>query len=174
MTEAMKSFLTGCLAICLLKLSLAIEVDINQYLDSGPAKRENVNFEEEDGKKKLSNAEIYANLKESLASIRKSCGQLCDVSMTSGTQGKYFDQLTKEVDCKALFENENIDNVGQFKEPPMRIPKWLYSDYDYNGRVPIEHFYRDDSKGSTHYTNWTKEIIDIIDGQIKNGTLKGE
>ncbi len=45
--------------------------------------------DEADCKPKLSNKEMYANLKKYLASIKESCGQVCDTSMT-GEQGKYY------------------------------------------------------------------------------------
>lgn len=180
--KAMKSIIISSFIVFLVNYTVGVEIDINQYVDLGSGSQSplrekfKANFDEEnpeDCGTKLSSKEIYANLKESLASVRKSCGQLCDASVT-GSPGKYFDQLTKAVDCKALFENENVDNASQFSAPPMRIPKWLYSDYNYDGRVEIEYFYRDDSKGSTHYTNWTKEMTELIQKQIDDGTLVGK
>ena len=94
-----------------------------------------------DHKTKLSNKEIYENLKKSLQSIKKSCGEICDQSI-KGEPNDYFQQIKKKVDCTALFNNPDIDNVSQFENPPMRIPKWLVPEYNYGGRVPITNFYR--------------------------------
>ena len=94
-----------------------------------------------DHKSKLSNKEIYENLKTSLKSIKESCGEICDQSIT-GKPNVYFQEIKKNVDCLALFKNSDIDNVSQFESPPMRIPKWLVPEYNYGGRVPITNFYR--------------------------------
>ena len=87
----------------------------------------------------------HANLKENLAKIRASCGEVCDLSIT-GPKGKYYDVLTKEVDCRALFENELIDAPSEFNSPPANIPKYLLSEFSYGGRVRLEKDWRDDSE----------------------------
>ena len=104
----------------------------------------------------LTNKQIYENLKKSLTSIKKSCGEICDQTIT-GTQGEYFEHIKKNVDCESIFSNPNIDNVAEFKEPPMKIPKWLISDYNYGGKVEIVKFYKDDSKRTDEEIHWTKE-----------------
>ncbi len=45
--------------------------------------------DETECKPKLSNKGLYANLKKYLASIKESCGQVCDTSIT-GEEGKYY------------------------------------------------------------------------------------
>ena len=86
---------------------------------------------------KIPNKEAYENLRSTIASVKKACGDVCNTSQ-KGIPGKYFNQITKNVDCAALFQNDaEIDAPSQFQEPPMRIPKWLAEDYSYGGSVPI-------------------------------------
>ena len=55
----------------------------------------------------------------------------------SGKPGKYFDEITKDINCPALFSNPDMDIPSQFKEPPIKIPRWLLDDYSYHGKVEI-------------------------------------
>ena len=55
----------------------------------------------------------------------------------SGKPGKYFDEITKDINCPALFSNPDMDIPSQFKDPPIKIPKWLLDDYSYHGKVEI-------------------------------------
>ena len=60
--------------------------------------------------------------------MKKSCGEVCDQRIT-GKPGKYFDQITKDIQCHALFSEVGIDLPSRFETPPMKIPKWLRNDY---------------------------------------------
>ncbi len=46
-----------------------------------------------------SNREAWDGLKRSLARIREACGEVCDTRKT-GTPGKYYEFIQKEVDCR--------------------------------------------------------------------------
>ena len=67
---------------------------------------------------------MYANLKRRIESIRMSCGQVCQTNM-KGEPGKYYQAIRKEVDCKALFTNTDLDAASEFQFPPKKIPKYL-------------------------------------------------
>ena len=81
--------------------------------------------EEPEPKPKLSNKEIYENLKKRIKSVKESCGQVCDTTI-QGEPGKYYQALKKEVNCEALFTNPDLDAEGEFQFPPKKIPKYLW------------------------------------------------
>ena len=68
-----------------------------------------------DKKNKLTNKEIYTNLKKSLESIKKSCGDICDQTI-KGEPGPYFDHIKKSVNCEALFSNPEIGKEHALKK----------------------------------------------------------
>ena len=95
----------------------------------------------------LKNKEKYENLKKSLLSIKDSCGNVCDqIHFDHNNNTEYFNRIEKKIDCDALFRNSDIDASSEFQYPPQKIPKWLLSEYNYGGRVPISYYYRDDSR----------------------------
>ena len=57
-----------------------------------------------------------------------------------GKPGKYFDEISKNIQCLSLFSNPDIDKPSKFKEAPMRIPKWLQNDYRYQNLRRIHLF----------------------------------
>ena len=139
--------------------------------------------EETESVKKLTDNVVYDNLKKTIASVKKSCGEICDQSI-KGEPGKYFDSIKKKVNCDDLFNNPDIDDPSQFKKPPMKIPDWLLNDYSYSGKVAIEYSapyskrekipcYYDDSNLQHHYSHWTQTIFDIINKQMDSGGFKG-
>ena len=86
---------------------------------------------------KKTSKERYEDLRRNLADIRISCGDLCDTNLT-GTPGKYFDVIKKDFSCEALFRNELIDKPSEFPSPPQKIPKYLKTDFTYNGRITFK------------------------------------
>ena len=109
----------------------------------------------------LDNKQIYQNLRTKVASIKESCGQICDQTI-EGISGKYFEFIKKNVDCPAIFNNPDIDKISEFKDPPMKIPKWLVPDFTYGGKVSISSHYRDDSIRNDKFNGvnsnyWTSE-----------------
>ena len=124
-------------------------------------------------KNKLTNKEIYANLKKSLQSIKNSCGEICDQTI-EGKPGAFFDHIKKNVDCEALFRNADIDISSDFPHPPQRIPKWLLPDYNYGGRVEVAKNYIDEiAHNSDVFQNWPKDILTKMREMIKNDTFSG-
>ena len=77
---------------------------------------------------KFSSKEAYTDLKKSIASVKESCGEVCDQTIT-GKPGKYFEEITKNIQCPALFSMDAIDLPSKFESPPMKIPKWLRDDF---------------------------------------------
>ena len=121
---------------------------------------------------KLPNKEAYAELKKTIASVRKSCGEVCDQTIT-GKPGKYFDEITKNIDCPGLFSEVGMDLSSQFESAPARIPKWLRDDFGYHGKVELLEDYRDNSKGQDHW-HFTKEVIEQIQNELDNNTFIGK
>jgi hypothetical protein len=121
---------------------------------------------------KISNKEAYAELKKTIASVRKSCGEVCDQTIT-GKPGKYFDEITKNIDCPGLFSEVGMDLPSQFESAPARIPKWLSDDFGYHGKVELLEDYRDNSKGQDHW-HFTKEVIERIQNELDNNTFIGK
>ena len=87
--------------------------------------------------KQKSSLEIHQELQETLKGIKESCGELCNTNI-KGVKGKYYNFIKKEVNCDALFENQDIDRPSQFYSPPARIPKSLQPYFTYDGRVQIK------------------------------------
>ena len=163
----LKAFLTLLICVnsvlCEIKLSLSEDPELNEIED----------IVNEESIPKIPLKTVYENLKKTVASVRKSCGEICDQSIT-GKPGKYFDEIQKKVDCDALFSNPDIDDPSQFHDPPKRIPKWLVEEYSYTGRVPVDYqYYFDDSKGEHHYSHWNQTILDFITNQFDTDTFKG-
>ena len=121
---------------------------------------------------KLSNKEAYVELKKTIASVKASCGDVCDQTIL-GKHGKYFDEITKNIECLGLFSNINIDLPSQFKEAPSKIPKWLRDDFSYNGKVKLFEDYRDNSKGQDHF-HFTNQVIQKIQKELDNNTFVGK
>ena len=115
------------------------------------------------GTAKKSSKQIYADLRQNLALIRESCGEVCDTTKT-GVPDKYYDFIEKEVNCKALFENDLIDRPSELPRPPKKIPKYLLDDYTYNGRLELKSWYLDDTQGSgsdfSPWEDWTMEYME--------------
>ena len=123
---------------------------------------------------KLTNdKKIYKNLKKTLRLTKESCGEVCNQSLT-GEPGHYFDKIRKNINCSGLFENSNFFDT-KFEYPPQRIPKWLITDFNYNGKVQIFNSYRDDTTNQEKNLtlNWSKEIIGLIEESFLDKKLRG-
>ena len=116
--------------------------------------------------------EKYANLKRTIISIKKSCGDVCNQSLR-GRKGELFEEIYKNIDCPALFNNSDFDKLSEFESPLMKIPKWLVPEYTYGDRVKIKHNYMDDSKGKPHNLDWTKNIK-IIEEMMNSDKFEGK
>ena len=127
---------------------------------------------------KLPNRQAYENLKLNLKSIQQDCGEICNTNIT-GVPGKFFEGIKKETNCEALYSNPYIDEPSEFKIPPEFIPKWLKSHFTYNGKVPVNYNYMDNTKRLDEDFAWTDEKGDwkgphkIRAELIQNGTYIG-
>lgn len=68
--------------------------------------------------------EVYEQLKLKIKSIRKDCGEVCETREEKTrvvAKGKYFDEIEKEVDCEAIFANEDIDSMGGLARPYKKV-----------------------------------------------------
>ena len=124
---------------------------------------------------KLSNKEAYENLKKTVQSVKKSCGDVCNLAKT-GKPGKYFDEIEKDINCPALFSNPDIDLYSEFQSPPKRIPKWLRGEYDFNGKVEIVNQYLDDSADADgkHSHTFSKYVMLEIVKQFELDKFRGK
>ena len=157
------------------------KLDLNVH-GAAEFRHNDVNYHE----KELSNSVVYDNLKKTIASVKKSCGEICDQSI-KGEPGKYFDSIKKKINCDDLFNNPDIDDPSQFKKPPKNIPNWLLEDFSYSGRVNIEYeaplgggtgknkipCYYDDSTGKHHFSHWEQSLFDIINANLASGGFRG-
>ena len=95
-------------------------------------------------------------------------------NFSQGKPGKYFDEITKDIQCEPLFSNSKIDQPTQFQEAPQRIPKWLHEDFTYQGKVELKSDYRDQSNSEiNNHTNFTMFVIDAITAMFDKGKLTG-
>ena len=121
--------------------------------------------------KKLPNKEAYSRLKEDVSKIKNACGELCDQKI-QGKPGKYFDILSKKVDCQALFSTPEIDQDSKFNQTLMRIPKWLKSDFTYQDRIDLTYktFYEEEMAETGGFSKWFFEMAtDNLDKGIFRG-----
>ncbi len=118
-----------------------------------------VNNNEIGARQSQSSKTVYTNLKTSIESIRKSCGEICNQTLT-GKSGEYFDYIKKDVNCKELFANPEIDTPGAFHDAPRRPPKWLVEYFTYGGRAEMKYWHLDERHGENMLDKWSKEIFD--------------
>lgn len=116
------------------------------------------------------NQDAYAKLKKTMEIVKGFCGQVCDTTL-KGQPGKYFDELKKDINCPVLFKTAELDYNSDFKEPPMRIPKWLLNEFTYQGRVEVDYReYFDDTSGAIDRYNFSKAFYKEISDNIDSGT----
>ena len=115
------------------------------------------------------NLNCEKNLKSTIKSIKKSCGQVCDTSNEGVEHHEHFNHVTKQIKCKPLFENEEIDEPSQYPRPPKYMPVWLENDFSYGGKVPVEKFYFDDAMPKRDYI-WDMAFLNYVEktGFCKN------
>ena len=99
---------------------------------------------------------MWQRLRERLASIKASCGQLCDLDLeVTGVPTEHYNYIHKDVVCRALFQNEHIDAPSEFPAPPAKIPHYmrdLQDEFLYHGKVytiPVEKYSMGDVR--THF-----------------------
>jgi len=120
-----------------------------------------------------------------LARVLKGCGQICDTSMT-GKSSKFFDQILKQVDCRALWSNDAIDEPRPPGVAP-DLPKDLEMLFTYGGKVQltkrpflINNFPSTAESAKQAYLGasamtavWSKDLIDKWAADCGAGRLEG-
>jgi hypothetical protein len=87
--------------------------------------------------------------------------------------GKYYEQITKNIDCESLFTNPDMDALSEYPEPPKKIPNYLLPEFTHGGRWEVVDDYRNDANGVTHQLLWTKEDISKQIQLYEAGELQG-
>jgi hypothetical protein len=106
----------------------------------------------------------------SVADILSHCGEVCNTRVT-GKPGKFYDVIEKDVDCKQLFKSPDLYEDPVYDEPPRGIPKFLVSDFSYDGRVDMNTlWYVNDADGSHTEHVWPAESIDR---RVRTGAFDG-
>jgi len=75
-------------------------------------------------------------VKNALLVSFESSFKVCFTNLT-GNPGKYFEDLSRKIDCDALFASEDMDASSEFPTPPAKMPKWLEKDFTYNFKACI-------------------------------------
>lgn len=120
----------------------------------------------------------YDHMIKRIRRIEGICGPLCDDSR-KGTPGKYFDQITASVDCKALFEEVEIDAVREqgVSEAPYELPKEYKDAFLMHGRYRFgrygQHFNEMYLSNEAKTKNWTFELIEGWKQKALQGQFQG-
>ena len=98
--------------------------------------------------------------------LLKSCGELCDM-MKPGVPGKYFDYITKKVDCTTIFDAPPAQLT--IYPPPKQIPDVFLSDYSIGGKVNIRQKYINQVQTNGKFNvTWTKSLIDSDIARVRD------
>lgn len=70
----------------------------------------------------------FSEVESRLVGIRASCGRVCATSrwerfplIRGAGDARNFTSFRKEVDCRAIFENRDIDRPSEFSVPPLEV-----------------------------------------------------
>ena len=115
--------------------------------------------------KTYNNIEMKNKLKSTVAEIKRKCGQVCDTNLESDMDGKYYKQLWKNIDCKAMFENPIFDEPSKFLKPlqEKHLPQSVREEFTYHGKLQIKSLYADNTKGkiTIFYMKFLTRKVDI-------------
>lgn len=162
-----KSFLTKMFMLQILLLSLFVINRMTQTAESTTCINNNIQRSNV-----IVNPDGTRGSLKPIDLIRNDCGELCNTSRR-GESGPYFDHVTANINCEALFRNEYIDSGHGLAHAPKEIPKELMDEYTMNGRVGIKKWYFDEQYlGKKAFTPiWTEEMIEKNIKQAKAQTL---
>lgn len=137
---------------------------------------------------KKTHQETHSEIKASIESIRRSCGDVCNTTMT-GTPGKHHPFIAKKIDCQELFSNPDIDAPGNFDwtnfplafkqnpdikgKVPDHLPAYLVKEFSYNRKVKLIYSYKDESHTIGQPTIWHPAHVNRLIEQVKNGVFEG-
>ena len=109
-------------------------------------------------------------LQHVIKSIKRSCGEVCDTSIEGVYKSIHFDEVNKNIDCPAMFNNPDFDEPLQSDKPLEKLPDWLIDEFTYGGKFDMKYDYSDESEGhGLHHHNWTKQYFE--DGYKEHGFI---
>ena len=80
--------------------------------------------------------------------IKEKCGPVFDTDLDSDIDGKYYNQLWKNIDCEAMFKHYIFDKPSMFSRPIAEndLPKSVKDDFTYQGKLQMKPLYADNTK----------------------------
>eukprot|EP00048_Salpingoeca_helianthica_P014744 m.223306 g.223306 ORF g.223306 m.223306 type:complete len:390 (-) comp16228_c0_seq1:161-1330(-) len=118
--------------------------------------------------------EYYRCRREALL---QGCSEICDTTIM-GEPSMFFNFARKHVDCVGVWMNEEIDasaTDGQWP-PPEYPPEIFIDDFRQHGAVEVRktgHYKNRYSGGDAMQSQWTKEQIDAMVAEARQGKLGG-
>jgi hypothetical protein len=111
-----------------------------------------------------------------LLNVLQGCGEICDHSKV-GQPSLFFNYIQKNVDCKALWNNEAIDEAMVEDTPPTELPAEMIGAFTYDGLVPLQYGdnVRNDrylGKTALQYV-WRRDFIDDLSALCRDDKLEG-
>ena len=82
--------------------------------------------------------------------IKEKCGSVCDTNLDSDLNGKYYNQLWKNIDCKAMFKHSIFDEPSMFSRPITKndLPKSVKDEFSYQEKLQIKPLYADNTQSN--------------------------
>lgn len=122
--------------------------------------------------------QVHASLCH-LDRVLRGCGAICEHSAV-GTPSKFFNYISKPVDCIALLTNPAIDAAMNETEPPPAIPADLLPFFTYDGKVSVHYYHKDKTLFNQRYLSktaatptWEQQHVDSWIELCRNGSLEG-
>ena len=115
-------------------------------------------------------------LEQHFGKILQGCGDICNTSIT-GKHGIFFEQITKKVDCSAIWRNTAIDESRPIGPAP-DVPSKFLNLFNYNGQVQITKFSRgllnqQYAGGKAETSIWKQDQIQQWADDCGKGKLNG-
>ena len=115
------------------------------------------------------------------------CGHVCKIEPdghhVNKSEGKFFDEFRKTVDCGKIWSSPHMDVPGEHGHPPRLsdLPKELVDLYSYGGKVKMTEWYLDQKYYGTNSTDssshmvhhWKRKTIQDWIQQARAKTLSG-
>ncbi|XP_052070551.1 uncharacterized protein LOC127709189 [Mytilus californianus] len=111
---------------------------------------------------------------DEINNVRNICGDLCNTSRV-GHPGIFFDRITANINCKALFSNAYVDSTHGFHQAPRNIPSVFQEDFTMGGKIRVhKSYFNQPYLGNDARTPvWTKSLINKYLLQARQGKLFG-
>jgi hypothetical protein len=127
---------------------------------------------------------ITGPYRQRILNVLEGCGEICNTTMV-GKKAMFFEEMSKDVNCTALWENNALDLTRPIGPPP-DVPAELTYLFNYNGRVPIvygiaetQHFVpgalfnEQYLGGKAAMSEWRQDVIEQMSQQCGAGRLVG-